>query len=57
MVRDGGNFALHPVCSEVVLFRGTVPVPLDFLEKEQDLWIVAGLRNLFLSLEEVTHYD
>lgn len=30
---------------------------LGSLEKEPDLWIVAGLGNLFISLEEVTHYD
>lgn len=32
-------------------------MPLHSLEKDQDLWVVTGLGSLFLTVEEVTHYD
>lgn len=44
------HYVLHAYFSEA-------PCALGLFGKGQDLWIVAGLGNLFLSLEEVTHYD
>lgn len=56
MVRDGTDFALPSACNETVFFRGSLCM-YAFWRKSRICGFVAGLGNVFLSPEEVTHRD